>query len=160
MLDARLPPSSLVSHHGYVRYLSMNWACSSIERALVEAGVHRFLPDFDQRQRRFALADDLDALAVRQRPYQSHAIENDAGTIFGWSYVLEGSRLGARQILKIVEISGAAEIRSATRFLRHGHGNNFWESFKLALSEIDHDEIAIPKACAAANAAFHCFIAC
>jgi hypothetical protein len=36
-------------------------------------------------------------------------------------------------------VSALAEIRAATRFLRHGLGKNYWNSFKIALARIDVD---------------------
>jgi heme oxygenase len=157
-LDRQIVPSTLADRASYVRFLSMNWACASIEPALAEAGVHRLLPDWNQRQRRFALADDLEALGARPARFRLEAIDVDAGTIFGWCYVLEGSRLGARLILRTVEASDDPEVRGTTRFLSHGAGTNFWASFTRALSQIDHDEAAIAKACAAARTAFQCFV--
>jgi len=81
------------SRSGYVRYLLMNCPCTWIEPALTDAGIHRLLPDWDQRQRQLALAADLEALEVTPDPPRARIIEADAGTILGWSYVLEGSRL-------------------------------------------------------------------
>jgi heme oxygenase len=135
----------------------MNCPCAWIEPALTNAGIHRLLPDWDQRQRRLALAADLVALEVTPDPPRTGIIEADAGTILGWTYVLEGSRLGARLLLKAVEQSEDRDVSSATRFLRQGVGTDLWGSFKAVLSEIDHDTDAIAKACAAAILAFECF---
>ncbi|SFK66634.1 heme oxygenase [Methylocapsa palsarum] len=144
----------------------MNWPCAAIESALETAGVQRLLPDWDQRRRRFALArdmEDLDAFAGLSAPVAPYLaaggqrIDAGAGAILGWAYVLEGSRLGAGLILKTMESAKDPEVRIATRFLRHGRDENFWGSFKAALSQIDNDESAIADACAAACAAFRCF---
>jgi heme oxygenase (biliverdin-IX-beta and delta-forming) len=158
VLDAGLNLADFANRKSYVRYLLMNWPCASIEPALEDAGVERLLPDWEQRRRRFALAADLNALGVRACPSPVHAIDADAGTILGWSYVLEGSRLGARLILQTVEASGDPDVRGASRFLRHGEGRNFWASFRAVLSQIDHDAVATANACAAATAAFKYFI--
>jgi heme oxygenase len=156
-LDSRLLLSSLTKRDGYGRYLLTNWPCASIEPALTKAGIHRLLPDWAQRERRFALEDDLTMLGVLPPPARSCTIDEDTGTILGWSYVLEGSRLGARQILRAVEANGDPDIRRATRFLRHGEGKDFWGSFKAALAQIDQDGVAIAKACTAAIIAFEWF---
>jgi heme oxygenase len=156
-LDSSFVPSNLASRSGYVRYLLMNCPCTWIEPALTDAGIHRLLPDWDQRQRQLALAADLEALEVTPDPPRARIIEADAGTILGWSYVLEGSRLGARLLLKTVQQSEDRDVSSATRFLRQGVGTDLWGSFKAVLSEIDHDTDAIAKACAAAILAFECF---
>jgi heme oxygenase len=142
----------------YVRYLLFNQVCGPIEHGLVEAGVHRFLPDWDQRKRASALAADLVDLDVQPSACPECPIGADAGTILGWTYVLEGSRLGARVILRIVEASQEPQVRRATRFLRHGEGLGLWSSFKVALSGIDDDAGAIARAGVGARAAFGCFL--
>jgi heme oxygenase len=157
-LDASMPLSDLANRQGYIRYLSINMPCAIIEEALEGAGVHRILPDWNYRRRRFDLADDLFALGVALPPSRARQIANDTATILGWGYVLEGSRLGASVILRKVEVSALAEIRAATHFLRHGLGKNYWNSFKIALARIDADEAAIAVACEGARAAFECFL--
>jgi heme oxygenase (biliverdin-IX-beta and delta-forming) len=158
-LEQRLVMSALADREMYVRYLLMNLPCGSIEQGLVRAGVHRLLPDWDRRQRGAALADDLAMFDMHSFRSPSRATASDIGTILGWCYVLEGSRLGARGILKVVVASEDPQVRAATRFLRHGDDKDLWGSFKAALSRIDNDAIAIARACAAANAAFKCFLA-
>jgi heme oxygenase len=158
-LDVSLPLTDLVTGRGYIRYLSLNAPCATIEKALESAGVYRVLPDWNYRRRRFDLTEDLCALGVALPPSRVFQIANDTATILGWSYVLEGSRLGASLILRKVELSALAEIHAATRFLRHGLGENYWQSFKIALAQIDSDPEAIAVACEAASAAFECFLA-
>ena len=156
-VEARLDLLSLADRAGYVRYLLMNWPCASIEPALSEAGIHSLLPDWPRRQRRFALADDLRALNICPAPPPRCKIAEDIGTVLGWGYVLEGSRLGTRMVLKTVEESEDLAIRRAMRFLRHGDGVEFWKSFKAALTQLDNDPGAIENACQAACTAFECF---
>ena len=71
---------------------------------------------------------------------------------------MEGSRLGASVILRKVQVSAVSEIRAATRFLNHGLGENHWNSFKIALTQIDADPEAIAVACAGARGAFERFL--
>jgi heme oxygenase (biliverdin-IX-beta and delta-forming) len=158
LLDGSLPLSEISGRDGYIRCLLTNWPCAAIEQALENAGVHRLLPDWNYRRRRFELADDLAALGVALPPLPSFRIANEVGTILGCSYVLEGSRLGAKIILPALELNATAEIRAATRFLRHGSNENHWESFKTALRRIDGDLKALADACEAAIAAFEMFI--
>jgi heme oxygenase (biliverdin-IX-beta and delta-forming) len=160
-LDARLDTSKLSSRPGYVAFLLANWPFASIEPALELAGIHRILPDWEQRRRRGALASDLEHLAVSPpvRARDQLVIAPDQGTLLGWSYVLEGSRLGALMILQIINRGATQEMTSATTFLRHGADGHFWRIFRTALSAIDHDSAAILKACAGADAAFQCFMA-
>jgi heme oxygenase len=82
----------------------------------------------------------------------------DTGTLLGWAYVLEGSRLGARLIHQIVEASAGRDLQNATRFIRHGENGNYWKTFTAALSQIDQDDIAIASAGVAAQTAFECFL--
>ena len=158
-LDALLRESELTRHAGYVRYLRMNEACAAIEPALTQAGIHRLLPDWDQRQRRFALARDLKSMGLSPGPVAVPELAPDTGTLFGWSYVLEGSRLGAAMIARMIEAEGDPGPRAAMEFLRHGAGMPLWAGFRSALSRIDRDPDAIGNACAAALAAFACFLA-
>lgn len=157
-LDATLDLGRLASRAYYLRYLKMNLVCAAMEPALTAAGIQDILPDWEQRQRRFALAGDLAALGAEAGFPPPLTIEADTGTMLGWAYVLEGSRMGARLILRTVAARGDAEMREATRFLRHGDGLGLWERFLAVLAGIDHDEAAIAKARVAANLAFACFL--
>jgi heme oxygenase len=156
-LDARLVLSNLASRTGYIDYLLINWACIPIEDALARAGIGQVLPDWERRRRRIALVSDLEALDVPLPSYVAMAIASDIGSLLGWSYVLEGSRLGARVILPTVMTNAEADVRRAVAFLRHGDGEQFWETFKAELGTINDDPAAIARACIGANAAFQCF---
>jgi heme oxygenase (biliverdin-IX-beta and delta-forming) len=146
-----------MTRDGYVRYLLMNRPFASIEPALEAACIHRVLPDWDMRRRRFVLASDMEAMGIPIGEICTIPISDDFGTLLGWSYVLEGSRLGARFILKEVESTQSQELIGAAWFLRHGAGMALWASFTGTLSRIDNDPSAIESACEAARAAFNCF---
>lgn len=146
-----------MSRDDYVGHLRKNVPCLWIEPALVAAGIHRLLPDWDARQRGRALELDLTALGLHWRR-GAVTIAGDDGTLLGWAYVLEGSRFGARLILRVVEATPDAGVRGATRFLRHGEGADFWIGFRAALARIDHDSAAIANACNGARAAFGQFL--
>jgi heme oxygenase (biliverdin-IX-beta and delta-forming) len=156
-LDSRLVLSNLASRAGYIDYLRINWACVPIEQALERAGISQVLLDWEGRRRRSALVADLDALGVQPPSYIALTIDSDIGSLLGWSYVLEGSRLGARIILQTVMRSAEPELRDAIAFLRHGDGEQLWKSFKVELGKINSEPAAIAKACTGAKAAFHCF---
>jgi heme oxygenase len=156
-VESRLVLSNLATRAGYVDYLLFNWACAPIELALEHAGISNVLLDWDRRRRRIALVTDLDALGVPTPSCCALTIDSDIGSLLGWSYVLEGSRLGARVILQTVIRSPEPEVRCALAFLRHGDGEHLWGTFKDELRKIDRDPAAIAKACACANAAFRCF---
>jgi heme oxygenase len=145
------------SRDDHVHYLLTNAPCLFIEPALVAAGIHRVLPDWDARQRGPVLERDLEALRVSWQP-RALTIAGDDGTLLGWSYVLEGSRFGARLILRAVEATSDIDVRAATHFLRHGEGVDFWTGFRTALARIDDDPVAVANACNGARTAFGCFL--
>jgi heme oxygenase len=157
-LDSRFDPGTISSPSEYLRFMLANWPIASIEVALEIAGIHRILPDWNERRRRDALAGDLIQLGVSFPCLRKITIGSDHGTLLGWSYVSEGSRLGAHMILRAA-INGHAneQIMSATKFLRHGVGEHLWDSYRATLARIDGDPVAISKACAGAEAAFKCF---
>jgi heme oxygenase (biliverdin-IX-beta and delta-forming) len=156
-LDARLVLSNLASRTAYIDYLLINWAFVPIEQALERAGIGQVLPDWVLRRRGSALVADLEAFGVPLPSYPALGIDSDVGSLLGWSYVLEGSRLGARVILQTVMTSPDPQIARTTGFLRHGSGERLWESFKIELGRINGDPVAIVKACTGATAAFRCF---
>jgi heme oxygenase len=75
--------------------------------------------------------------------------------MIGTMYVLEGSRLGAKFLLKAVADAADPRIAEATAYLSHGTGKRLWQSFlaKLASEEAcDEDEVI--EAARSAFAAF------
>jgi heme oxygenase len=142
---------------GYARFLSAT-ACAvlPLEHALNKAGVAALLPDWPQRARSPALLADLAELhlpvpaepdACATLPLESEAFA------FGVLYVLEGSRLGARYILRELE-----DKQLPTRYLSHGEGQPFWPVFIRCLEEsraVRQDHAA---AVAGATAAFNLFL--
>jgi heme oxygenase len=96
------------------------------------AGVGGFFPDWPQRTRRLALLHVVARLDGTVEPVRVPLLR-DAGSVLGVMYVLEGSRLGARVLLKEVLASPDAAVVAATRYLRHGEGENLWPSFLAQL---------------------------
>jgi heme oxygenase len=158
LLDSRLDLSTLSSQSGYLKLLLSNWPVVAIEQALENAGICRLLPDWSRRRRRAALVSDLRELGVPLPGLVEIPIAFDDGGLLGWSYVLEGSRLGAQMIAQAIDARPCEHIMSATRFLRHGSGEHLWDSYKSTLARIDGDPAAISNACAGAEAAFGCFL--
>jgi heme oxygenase len=158
LVDNRFDLASISSAAAYSTFLLANWPLATVEVALEGAGIHHVLPDWDKRRRREALAKDLGQLGISPPGIDRLEIDSDQGTLLGWSYVLEGSRLGAGMILQAIGRPGE-QVAQGTQFLRHGHGEHFWQSFKATLSEIDADPSAILKACEGAKLAFECFLA-
>lgn len=155
LIDSRFDITSISSPAAYAAFLLANWPLASIEAALESAGIHRILRDWDQRRRRNALADDLGQYGILAPAIGPLSIDSDDGALLGWSYVLEGSRLGAAMILRTMP---GGEIVTGTQFLRHGAGQHLWQSYKATLSGIDRDPSGILKACSAAKLAFEYFL--
>jgi heme oxygenase len=158
LLDGCFDASTLGERPEYVGFLLTNWPIAWIEPALTSAGIQRLLPDWQQRRRHFALVADLKEMEVCPGPSGNCMIEADIGTMLGWAYVLEGSRVGGGLIRRIVESSGDSDLLKATRFIRHGENENYWRTFAAALSQIDQDDNAIARASIAAQTAFACFL--
>src|ERR1700759_2787467 len=119
LIDSRFDLASLSGEVAYSSFLLANWPFASIEAALERSGIHDVLPDWDKRRRREALAFDLKYCGISPPGIGRLEIAPDHGTLLGWSYVLEGSRLGASMILRAISRSGEQSTRAA-HFLYHG----------------------------------------
>ncbi len=51
------------------------------------------------------------------------------GALFGRLYVLEGSRLGGKLLVKRAAESDDPQVRAATHYLGHGAESDFWRGF-------------------------------
>jgi heme oxygenase (biliverdin-IX-beta and delta-forming) len=158
LVDSRFDLASISSEATYAAFLLASWPFASIEVALEGAGIQKVLPDWPKRRRRDALADDIKQCGISLPSIGRLEIGSDHGVLLGWSYVLEGSRLGAGMILNAIQRPCEQGARG-TRFLHHGAGEHLWRDFKIALSKIDRDPPAISNACEGARLAFHCFLA-
>ncbi|GMO36908.1 biliverdin-producing heme oxygenase [Bradyrhizobium sp. TM233] len=154
-LDAQLSSFDLTVLAGYRRFLQASaGALLPLEAALVAAGVARIFPDWPERSRSAAIAADLGRLGSAARSTVSVPPLTPSGML-GTMYVLEGSRLGARFLLK--EVAEAADLRmtEATSYLGHGAGKRLWQSFLSKLQGGEAcDEV---EAIAAARVAFAAF---
>lgn len=100
-----------------------------LEDALDRAGADRLLADWPERRRKTALRADLATLGVAAPATQSSPPALDEAEAWGTLYVLEGSRLGARLMLRTATAAADPDIRAATRFLAHGQGGRSWPGF-------------------------------
>ncbi|MCG2645159.1 MULTISPECIES: biliverdin-producing heme oxygenase [Bradyrhizobium] len=154
-LDAQMSAFDLTVLSGYRRFLQASaGALLPLEAALVDAGVARHFPDWPERARSAAIAADLDRLGRKAHATVSVPPLTQSGVI-GTMYVLEGSRLGAKFLLKAVADAADPRIGQATAYLSHGTGKRLWQSFlaKLAREEACDEDEAI----AAARSAFAAF---
>jgi heme oxygenase len=149
-LDGLFGGLDLRSRDGYRRFLEVNAAALlPLESALVDAGVTRLFPDWPARSRRHAILDDLADLDGEFVPMPMPEPLDRAG-VLGTMYVLEGSRLGAAYLLRIVESSADPQVAGATAYLRHGAGQHLWRSFLDLLeahaARLDDDAAAVTAA--------------
>lgn len=153
-LDAQLTSFDLTSLSGYRRFLQASaGALLPLERALVEAGVERMFADWPERRRSAALAADLDRLGIDVQ-IEVPVRRLTRGGVFGVMYVLEGSRLGAKFLLKTVADAADPRIGEATAYLNHGAGRRLWQSF---LAKLEAEDACDDEAIEAAGAAFAAF---
>jgi len=128
-LDAQLSGFDLTSGRGYLRFLEASAAALlPIEEALERAGVGAIFDDWPSRSRRTVIAADIRSLGGTVRSLPDIGALN-CNQVIGTMYVLEGSRLGAKVLLKTITASADSTIMGATRYLRHGAGLHLWRSF-------------------------------
>jgi heme oxygenase (biliverdin-IX-beta and delta-forming) len=132
-LDERLGVLDLRLLHDYRTFLEINAAALiPLEAALVSAHVERMFPDWDRRSRSDAILSDFARLGGIARPLSAPEALGSGG-ILGTMYVLEGSRLGARVLLRRALQSPHIEVLGARAYLDHGVGSDFWQSFNATL---------------------------
>ncbi len=144
-LDRQFASLDLRNRGEYRCFLAANaGALLPIEDALVAAGVERMFPDWPLRSRRRAIGDDLARLGGVALPL-IEVTALDQRAVLGTMYVLEGSRLGARLLLKTVLTSPDPAVADATNYLAHGAREHFWKSF-LPILEHHGEGLADDKA--------------
>jgi heme oxygenase len=132
-LDARLGVLDLRRLQDYRLFLEINAAALlPLEAALVSARVERLFPDWDRRSRSDAILADIARLGGIVRPSSTPEALGSGG-ILGTMYVLEGSRLGARVLLRRALESPHLAVLEARAYLGHGVGSDFWQSFNATL---------------------------
>ena len=153
-LDAQLSSFDLTVLTGYRRFLQASaGALLPLEAALVAAGVTDIFPDWPERSRSAAITADLGRLRSAA-PSPVSVLPLTPGGLLGTMYVLEGSRLGAKFLLKEVAEAADPRISAATLYLRHGTGKRLWQSFLAKLESEACDEVEVIAAARMAFAAF------
>ena len=138
-LDERLSALDLSRTEHYRRFLQANAAAVlALETALEAAGIADLVEDWPQRTRARAITADLARLNGAAIPSPMAVTPLDRCGVFGTLYVLEGSRLGAVYLLRIVAASADPRVRAATRYLGHGAGEGLWRSF---LARLDRESV-------------------
>ncbi len=153
-LDALLADLDLRERRAYRTFLEVSAAALlPLEDALTAADVARIFPDWSERARSDALRADLERIGGEVRPLRL-AAELDHDGVLGAMYVLEGSRLGARALLKQAAASADPIVAGATAYLRHGMGQPLWPSFLIALESHAESLVDPEGAIAGADLAF------
>ena len=156
-LDAQLSAFDLTDFSGYRRFLQASaGAVLPLEAALLDAGVTGLFSDWPERSRRTALEADLARLGSAVAATVTVPPLTRSG-VWGTMYVLEGSRLGAKFLLKTVAAASDPRIGQATAYLRHGAGQRLWQSFLVRLADEDLDAAEQDEAIGGARIAFDAF---
>jgi heme oxygenase len=143
-LDAQFAAFDLNSIAGYRRFLEASAAALwPLESALERGGVADLLDDWVKRSRRAAIAADIGHLggAIRPLPQVDPMNRNQ---MLGTLYVLEGSRLGAKFLLRTLGAGASFAMLCATAYLSHGAGEPLWPSFLACLERepVTSDDVA------------------
>lgn len=130
VVDARFSADFASDSEAYGRFLTaLGSVVLPLEAAFEAADVERLLPDWSQRRRAPALRSDLEALGLPPPRLLPIAPPRGEARLFGMLYVLEGSRLGGKLLLRRALANPDARVRSATRYLGHGDGRDLWRPF-------------------------------
>ena len=156
-LDAQFAAFDLTARNDYRRFLEASAAALlPLEAALERAGVDRLFSDWPKRSRRDAITTDLVRLGGTIHPMGEVAPLSHNG-LLGTMYVLEGSRLGAKYLLRMMSRSTDPLIAEARAYLSHGAGQPLWRSFLARLECEAVDSEAETEAIAGARQAFAMF---
>jgi heme oxygenase len=130
VVDARFSGPFDCDRAAYVSFLlALARVVPPLEAQLEAAGVVRLLPDWPDRRRSAALRDDLDLLGTPMPGAAPVSQPRNEAQMLGMVYVLEGSRLGGKLLLRRVLDNPDPAVRAATRYLGHGVGRDLWRSF-------------------------------
>jgi heme oxygenase len=159
-VDARFGGSFETDHNAYRSFVTaLARVVRPLEAALEAGGVSRILPDWPLRRRSVALERDLQILGIPVPvPVVVHVTDDEA-RLFGRLYVLEGSRLGSRILVKSAHANAAPSVSAATNYLEHGAGADFWEAFLVRLERSEAVAAFPERTILGAREAFGLFIA-
>jgi heme oxygenase len=143
---------------GYREFLRLSAAAiGPLEEALREANVERILPDWDDRSRWASLCADLAELRISAPPAARPPSLGGEAHQFGVLYVLEGSRLGAKVLIRRLLARPGLQRPNPLRYLRHGEGLPLWPTFVKQLESSAAVRRSPADAIAGAHKAFEWF---
>ena len=151
-VDARVG-DAFHDHHGYAAFLRGMHAFVRCSR--------RVLGDIDDLAAcEAALADDLAVLGVSPLALETDLATADRGVAdLGWRYVVAGSSMGARVLLRRAQALGFDATRGARYLALHARGDA-WASLLATLEGLRPDAAVEAAACDGARAAFDCAERC
>lgn len=145
------------SVHARVDALFRDGFASAADYAGYLAGMHRFLgavwhalPQVGTGLR--LLQDDMEIVGVPVPPLAAPVPVAPAETL-GWRYVVDGSTLGARVLLRHAQALGHDGERGAT-FLAHHADGAAWDDTRRELDALPADTDGLRTLCTAADRAF------
>jgi heme oxygenase len=129
-VDARFSGEFASDKGAYGRFLTaLGCVVPPLEAAFEAAGVERLLQDWPHRRRAASLAADLTTLEIPIPIPHPVAPPRGEASLYGMLYVLEGSRLGGKLLLRRALANPDPRVRSATRYLAQGAGRDLWKPF-------------------------------
>lgn len=158
-LDGRAAKWDLRQSEDYVEFLLQHAAALAPLEALLEANdAEHILPDWPQRRRMADLQADLTALGQEIPPVELDVGAAHPSRLYGILYVLEGARLGAEVLVRIVASSPIAAVRDNCRYLSHGRraGRHLWRDYLDRLEGADN--LDMDAAISGAREAFERFL--
>lgn len=114
------------------------------------------IPDVARRWRSTALADDLRALGEPHSKHLDTPIGGSLAAIAGAMYVLEGSRLGAKVLLRQLGAQGGQDL--PVEFFSHGASDRLWSSFVNWLNSVEWSPLEISEMCETARSVFQTYL--
>lgn len=149
--------SMFASREGYHRYLAATFKMrAEFERLLDVAGAAQIWPEWPRRRIAALVAHDITDLGkiapqTRELP-ENFTCRLDAGELVAILYVLEGSALGARVLVKLASEIGLSAGYGARHLFTQAGDRDAWRSFTAMMSELSE-----PPSHAMANRTFEAF---
>ncbi|MEX2629119.1 MAG: biliverdin-producing heme oxygenase [Tistlia sp.] len=157
-LDEAFARLDFARRRDYERFLSVSASVvPALELALERGGIEGILPDWPRRRRRHALLADLERLGLAA-PAPVAVEAGGRHRQLGLAYALEGSRNGARLMMRVVARSDDPAVRATTGFLGHGGSEALWTSFLALLDRRPASESESSEASAGARAVFEAYL--
>lgn len=123
------------TREGFQRYLAATYAMRvRFERLLDANGANRVWADYPTRKIADLVAQDIaDLGGAVTAPERAEEPACSAGELLGVMYVLEGSSLGARILVKSVADMGLSSSFGARHLFRQAEDRGAWRSFIAAM---------------------------